>query len=921
MNGIIIRIVAVVLFLLAGKTSFLTHAAAGEAAGSTAVISGDPDKHSDPDFPGRRISFNEGWLFSRYGQMPDGTVREEPAGLEAPGLDDSAWRSLDLPHDWGIEGPFRAELPNVTAKLPWAGIGWYRKHFTAAAADRGLRFFIDFDGAMSQSKVWLNGHYLGEWPFGYNSFRFDLTPYLRFDGENVIAVRLDNPPASSRWYPGGGIYRNTWLVKTNPVHIAHWGIFVHTPEVSEERARVEVRAEVANQSESEVNLTFRYEVWPEDAPGQITVKSEQYGVRAVSGDTAVSQVRFDVPSPQLWSPGSPSLYTLRTTVLEGDKVLDVAHTVFGIRSVVFDPQQGLLVNGRHVRIQGVNMHHDLGALGAAVHTRAMERQLELLQEMGVNAIRTAHNPPAPELLELTNRMGFLVVNELFDAWKYPARAWVPNDYARHFAGWHERDVEAFVKRDRNHPSVILWSSGNEVREQREPGGVETALLLQRLFHKYDPTRPVTASLDHPYAVPSGFHEGIDVIGLAYKPHLYANTRSLIPGKAVFGTETASVMSSRGEYAFPAFEGPPVSFMNAFTPVAGSGEKMEDMQQRTAAALEDAAAMDVAGGKQPARQLGTFHPVMTKLHAAAGRFQVGSYDLFHPPWGSTADTEFAGQDTNPFVAGEFVWTGFDYLGEPNPYDSGRFRGYNHGDDVVRIEAATEKNDGFIPSRSSYFGIFDLAGFRKDRFYLYQSRWKPDLPVAHILPHWNWPERAGEITPVHVYTSGDEGELFLNGKSQGRKKRGQGDYRLRWDEVRYEPGELKVITWRNGEKWAEAVRRTTGPATGLNLQADRSELKADGKDLAFVAVDVVDTNGEIVPRAMDRIRFTVSGPGRIIAVDNGDATRMESFQSTDIEAFNGKCLVIVRSSGTPGEVRLTARAQGLAPAEVVIRIVRP
>jgi beta-galactosidase len=320
-------------------------------------------------------------------------------------------------------------------------------------------------------------------------------------------------------------------------------------------------------------------------------------------------------------------------------------------------------------------------------------------------------------------------------------------------------------------------------------------------------------------------------------------------------------------------------------------------------------------------MGTFHPVMTKLHGAAGRFQVGSYDLFHPPWGSTADTEFAGQDANSFVAGEFVWTGFDYLGEPNPYDSGRFRGYNHDDDVVRIETAIEQNDGFIPSRSSYFGIFDLAGFRKDRFYLYQSRWRPDLPVAHILPHWNWPERAGEITPVHVYTSGDEAELFLNGKSLGRKKRGQGDYRLRWDEVRYEPGELKVVTYRHGKKWAESVRRTTGPASGLALQSDRSELKADGKDLAFVTVDVVDKNGELVPRAMDRVDFTISGPGRIVAVDNGDPTRMESFQTTDIEAFNGKCLVIVQSAGIPGEVKLTARSTGLATAEVVVRMMTP
>lgn len=869
-----------------------------------------------------RVSFNEGWLFARFGDMPDGSERAEPSGLENPELDDSGWRKLNLPHDWGIEGPFREDLPNVTAKLPWPGIGWYRKHFEVSTEDKGRRIFIDFDGAMSQARVWINGQYLGEWPYGYNSFRFEISSHLRFGEKNVIAVRLDNPPQSSRWYPGGGIYRNTWLEKTGPVHIDHWGVFVNTPFVSSNRAQVEVNTDVVNVTDSGANLTVRHQVFPENDPGRIVATAEQYGIVAEAGKSAKSLVHFDVSNPELWDIESPHMYVLRTSIMEGGRLLDSKDTPFGIRSVVYDVQKGLLLNGRQVPVNGVNQHHDLGALGAAVNKRAIERQLELLREMGTNAIRTAHNPPAPELLELTDRMGFLVVNELFDAWKYQARAWVPNDYARHFPDWHERDVRAFVRRDRNHPSVIIWSSGNEVREQREPDGVETAIKLKRLFHEEDPTRPVVGSLDHPYAVQAGFHRGFDIIGIAYKPHLYANTRLLVPDKPVIGLETSSTMSSRGEYFFPVSEGPPISFLNAFTPIMDEDQRMEDMETLTAAALEDMGAegIDLEIDRTARRRLSAFHPVMARLYEGADIFQVGSFDLFHPPWGSTPDIEFAGQDANTFVLGEFVWTGFDYLGEPNPFDSGRYRGYNHSDDIERITAAMERNNGFIPSRSSYFGIFDLAGFRKDRFYLYQARWRPDYPMAHILPHWNWPERKGEVTPVHVYTSGDEAELFLNNRSLGRKKRGGKEYRLMWNDVRYEPGELRVVAYKDGEKWAESVRRTTGSATGLSLSPDRSELAADGSDLSFITVSIRDKNGDIVPRTSNKVSFQIKGPGEIIAVDNGDATRLESFQATEIEAFNGKCLVIIRTKkDQTGLIELKAEAEGLQAAVVTLRSV--
>ena len=860
----------------------------------------------------RRITFNDDWRFARFGPMPDGSNRPEPSGLEAPDATDEAWRTLNLPHDWGIEGPFRPELPNVTAKLPWAGIGWYRKHFEVPASDRGRRVFLDIDGAMSHAQVWCNGAPVGEWPYGYSSFRLELTGQIRFGETNVIAVRLDNPPASSRWYPGGGIYRNVWLVTTPPVHVAHWGVYITTPEVTRDRATIEVRTTVDNQTGLAATLTVRHEVRLESDAEPVAGRGEETGLTVSAGASADSRVQLTFSNPQLWDIESPHRYVLRTTVHDGDWLIDAVETPFGIRRITFDPATGFHLNGRRVRLHGVSLHHDLGPLGAAINRRAIERQLELLREIGCNAIRTAHNPPAPEVLELCDRMGFLVVNEAFDSWQHQARAWVPNDYARHFDVWHERDVRNFVRRDRNHPSVIMWCSGNEVREQVVPGGIDTALRLRRLFHEEDPTRPVTGNLDYPYAVREGFHVGFDVIGLSYKPHLYAETRMLVPDKPILGAESASTMSSRGEYFFPVTSRPPVRYEAAST--AGSGERARD---QVAAGLEQG---DVATAAPAARNPGAFFPVTTQLGDGADVFQVGSYDLAHPPWSSTPDIEFAAQYANPFVLGEFVWTGFDYLGEPNPYDSARYQGYNHPEDAARITQAMGRR-GFIPSRSTYFGIFDLTGFRKDRFYLYQARWRPELPMAHLLPHWNWPERVCELTPVHVYTSGDEAELFLNGRSLGRKKRGPDEYRLRWDDVRYEPGELRVVAYKEGRAWAEAVRRTTGPAVAVNLVPDRSELQADGQDLAFVTVSIRDDRGEVVPRASDRIRFQLDGPGEIVAVDNGDATRLESFQAQDCRAFNGLCLVIIRTqTGQPGEIRVRAEADGLAPASVTLRAVR-
>jgi beta-galactosidase len=785
------------------------------------------------------VDFNEGWRFARFGPMPDGTERAEPRGLEKPAADDSAWRMLRLPHDWGIEGPFRAELENRTGKLPWAGIGWYRKTFNVPAAAEGKKIFIDFDGAMSDTQVWLNGEYIGEWPYGYSSFRLELTPHIKPGRDNVLAVRLDNKPESSRWYPGGGIYRNVRLVTTGPVHVDHWGLFIMTPEVSPEAATVSIATEVAGADEK---TEVHHEI-------------VEAGVKGTGADC-----RIEIKTPKLWSLDTPNLYTLKTTVKQNGKIVDTVETVFGIRSIEYTAE-GFFLNGQKVRMNGVCQHHDLGPLGAAVNTRAIERQIEILQAMGCNAIRTAHNPPAPELLDLCDRMGILVQVEAFDCWE---KGKGRNDYARHFPEWHEKDLRAMVRRDRNHPCVVMWSTGNEVREQNNPAGHEISQRLTEIIHAEDTTRPVSAGCSRPETGFNGFQKTVEVFGYNYKPHLYEEFRAENPVMPLYGSETASTVSSRGEYFFPV-----------------SDEK----------------------------HLGQ-----------GGEFHVSSYDLTAPPWANRPDIEFAAQDRHPWVIGEFVWTGFDYIGEPTPYnkDTTNLLNFSDPEERKRMEKELERLGGNIPPRSSYFGIVDLCGFKKDRFYIYQAKWKPELPMAHILPHWNWPERVGEITPVHVYTSGDEAELFLNGKSLGRKKKGEYEYRLRWDDVVYAPGELKAVAYRKGKPWAEAVKKTTGDASRIGLAADRSVIAADGADLAFITVQVSDSEGLLVPRSHNDVRFSIEGPGEIIAVGNGDPTSHEPFQAQQRRVFNGLALVIIRSmEGQAGPITLSAASAGLEGAEIQIR----
>ncbi|HUA64862.1 MAG TPA: beta-galactosidase GalB [Alphaproteobacteria bacterium] len=769
---------------------------------------------------------------------PDGNPGQNVSYTES-GFDDSGWRSVNLPHDWGIEGPFEQSYFGGTGKLPWWGVGWYRKHFRISATDTGRRTCLDVDGAMSYAMVWLNGRFVGGWPYGYSSWRMDLTPYIRYGTENVLAIRLDNPNTSSRWYPGGGIYRNVWLVRSSPIHSGHWGIYVTTPEITKDAAMVKVRVNVDNDSDSDCEVSVKndiYELNAEDKKGNVvaSTQTDALQVPARQSNLSVSQVRLK--DPKLWSLETRARYVVVTSILQNGKLMDQSQTPFGIRTIEFTATNGFLLNGRRVQIKGVCDHHDLGAIGTAVNVRALQRQIEILQQMGCNAIRTSHNPPAPELLDLCDKMGMLVMDESFDCWEQGKNT---NDYHLLFDDWHEKDWRAQLRRDRNHPCVILWSIGNEIAEQMKPRGQEIAAELTRIAHEEDPTRPTTAACNHAEAGFNGFQNEVDVFGYNYRPAQYAQFHIANPEKPLFGSETASCISSRGVY---------------------------------------------------------FFPVTTNKAGGMGHYQVSSYDLYAPHWAMPPDREFEGEDENPFMAGQFVWTGFDYLGEPTPY---------YGDQAT--------------SRSSYFGIIDLAGFPKDRFYLYQSYWRPDFPMAHIVPQcWNWPGREGEVTPVHVYTSGDEAELFLNGKSLGRKKKGPYEYRLRWDDVIYEPGTLKVVAYKNEKKWATDTMKTSGPATQLLLTADRETIADDGKDLSYITVKVADENGLPVPEAANSIHFDISGPGEIVATDNGDPTDLTLFQSRRRNAFNGLALAIVRAkSGECGMIRLRAESPNLTDGSVAIR----
>ncbi|GAP90209.2 putative glycoside hydrolase family 2 protein [Rosellinia necatrix] len=828
-----------------------------------------------------RIDLNDGWRFSRFTSNPDslsystlknwilpsandflsGAKHVRPSGTPPgsniqyvkPEFDDSTWEALNLPHDWAVKGPFNAPgINGGMGRLPSNGVGWYRKTVTLAKADLEKTIFLDIDGAMSYSAVWLNGVLVGGWPYGYNSFRLDLTPYAK-EGANQLAIRLDNAVDSSRWYPGAGIYRNVWLVKVNPVHVRQFGTYATTPKVSAQSATVNLVVAVDNTGSASQEVSVKTEIRLADPAtakptGEVVATIPAKPLTLAKGATQSVNASVVIDSPQLWGPPptqKPNLYVATTSVSVGDATVDTYETRFGIRSLTYDANRGLLVNGEHIRVQGTCNHHDLGSLGAAFNVRAAERQLQILGEMGTNALRTSHNPPAPEFLELADRLGFLVYDEIFDCWNTQKTT---NDFHLIFADWSEPDLRSFVRRDRNHPSVIAWGIGNEIPEQSSAAGGATGRNLRSIILSEDTTRPTTAGLNSAGAG-SALAGVLDIEGLNYQGEgLGTSTNSAFPGfhsahpgKLLWSSESSSAVSTRGTYIFPV--------TGASSATVGSG----------------------SGGN-------------------ASASQVSAYELYATSWGSSPDKVFEQQDRHDYVAGEFVWTGFDYIGEPTPYDS---------------------------SRSSYFGIVDMAGFPKDRFYLYQARWRPDLPMAHILPHWTWPSRVGQVTPVHVFSSGDEAELFVNGQSAGRKKRAQYAYRFRWDDVRYQAGDLRVVTYKDGKEWATDTKKTAGAAAKLKITADRSNIAGDGYDLSFITVAIVDAAGEVVPEASNNVTFSITGPGKIVSTDNGNPADFTVFPSPSRKAFGGLVLSIIRpDSGASGDIVISAASPGLPNASVTL-----
>jgi beta-galactosidase len=856
-----------------------------------------------------RISINTGWRFSRTTTNPDSVLYDTRSDISGTGLqvlkpwilpsgndfivdpanqhhvpagnpgsnitfvqqtfNDSTWDLVNLPHDWAIQGPFytAANAPVVggMGRLPVQGVGWYRRKLSITPTELGKSIYLEIDGAMSYAMVWLNGNLVGGWPYGYNSFRLDLTPYLQAGDNNQLAIRLDNPTDSSRWYPGGGLYRNVWLTKVDPTHVAQWGTFISTRNVSAQSAILDITVQVENKGKGSRRVEIVTDVHSLDpwsgSPLERVTAFPRSSLNISAGEKLSVNSSVAITKPRLWNPLTTkqraSMYVATTRVNIGNITIDTYETPFGVRSVTFDPEKGLLVNGQHVRIQGVNQHHDLGALGAAFNVRAAESRLSCLQALGCNAIRMSHNPPAPELLDLTDRMGFLVLDEIFDSWEMQKTT---SDFHLIFPDWHEPDLRSMIRRDRNHPSIIAWSFGNEVGEQTTAAaGAALAQQLHDIVLSEDPTRPATASMnaakpDMPFPgvmdilalnyQGEGIRDGPaykGISGIATSP-LYGAFHAKFPSKLLFSSETASTLSSRGTYLFP-------------------------VTSEISAPINN-----TSGGNS------TSH-------------QVSAYELYTSDFGASPDKVFAAQDENAFVAGEFVWSGFDYLGEPTPYSA---------------------------ARSSYSGIIDLAGFPKDRYYLYQSRWMPKVQMAHILPHWTWPDRVGLVTPVHVFSAADEAELFLNGVSQGRLKQQPSTYRFRWDQVIYQPGQLNVVTWKNGSEWANATVVTAGAATQLCLTADRTTIKADGADLSFVTAQVLDSAGNPVPQADNSITFSAVGLGEILATDNGDPTDMVSFSSMERKAYSGLALAIVRSvNGTAGAINITAVAQGLADGVITLQ----
>jgi len=771
--------------------------------------------------------FNSDWRFS----LVDNSLASNPD------YNDSEWRTLNLPHDWSIEGEFSEQNPATPGggALP-GGIGWYRKTFTLPVTDSMNQFFIHFDGVYRNSEVFINGHSLGKRPNGYISFEYNLTPFLRFGNTaNVLAVRVDNSEQpNSRWYSGSGIYRNVYLIKTSDTYVGLWGTFITTPKVTSNEAEIRIQTRINNSSVNEEAPEITTLIF--DKNNHMVAKGTVNLVVEKDGSGIVDQT-LTLKNPILWSVEKPDLYKATTVVRVNGKVVDNYDTPFGIRYFNFDVDKGFSLNGQPMKILGVCNHHDLGCLGAAVNKRAIERQLEILKGMGCNAIRTSHNPPAPELLDLCDQMGFLVMDEAFDMWKKPKTNY---DYSKDWDAWHEIDLRDQLLRDRNHPSVIIWSIGNEIIEQWDSTGTVIAPQLSEIVHRYDTTRPITSACNEVNAWNNIIKSGaLDLIGLNYHHEMYDSFPQIYPGKKFIATETTSALETRGSYDMPS-----------------------DSIRRW--------------------------PVRWDLPLLTGNADnsCSAYDNCSAPWGSTHEETWKIIKKYDFLSGMFIWTGFDYLGEPTPYS--------------------------WPSRSSYFGIIDLAGFPKDVYYMYQSEWT-NKPVLHLFPHWNW--KTGNSIDVWAYTNCTSVELFLNGKSLGVKSKTSDDLHLSWH-VAYQSGTLKAFgTTADGHQMEAIVKTASAPAQ-LVLTADRSILKPDGTDLSFVTVSVVDADGTEVPYADNLIDFELKGDMKIVGVDNGSEVSHEPFKANYRKAFHGKCLVVIQSSENAGQSVLIARSDGLKSAELNI-----
>ena len=794
----------------------------------------------------------KGWKF----------MKGDVADAMKPDFDDKQWEAVTVPHDWAIYGPFDRshDLQEVavtqnletaasvktgrTGGLPYVGVGWYRTTFEAPA---GKLVSLVFDGAMSEARVYVNGQEVCFWPCGYNSFHCDVTPYLNKEGaKNLLAVRLENRPQSSRWYPGAGIYRNVRVVATEAVHVPVWGTQLTTPHVSAEYASVCLKTTVEGAGTKDVRILTQI-LSPE---GEV-VASKDNTMKINHGQPF--EQNFLVDAPRLWSPETPYLYKAVSKIYVDGQQTDEYTTRFGIRSIELVADKGFFLNGQHRKFQGVCNHHDLGPLGAAINVAALRRQLTLLKDMGCDAIRTSHNMPAPELVELCDEMGFMMMVEPFDEWDI---AKCENGYHRFFKEWAEKDMVNMLRQYRNHPSVVMWSIGNEVPTQCSPEGYKVASFLQDICHREDPTRPVTCGMDQVSCVlANGFAAMLDVPGLNYRTHRYVESYGKLPQNLVLGSETASTVSSRGVYKFPA---------------------------------------------------------ELKKQAVYDDHQCSGYDLEACSWSNVPDEDFALADDYDWTLGQFVWTGFDYLGEPSPYDTDAW-----------------------PSHSSVFGIIDLASLPKDRYYLYRSIWNKRDNTLHVLPHWTWPGREGENTPVFVYTNYPEAELFVNGKSYGKQRKLTADearalqgkdslwlqrrYRLMWTDVPYEPGELKVVAYDNsGKKVEEKIVRTAGKPHHLEVVADRTALSADGKDLAYITVRVVDKDGNLCPADDRLVSFTVKGAGSFRAAANGDATCLDLFHLPRMHAFSGQLTAIVQSGAESGNLVFEAKAKGVKAGKLTLEV---